>query len=115
MVWVFSFRIYGEGFRIDQMPYIGSWIKPIQERKGLYGLFPFPEKPIRARCMGFYPQPIQGRWSIRGLGLKVKGSGLKILVSPTNILECTTPVPRSFVVLLIQAFGSRVKDLGLRV
>jgi hypothetical protein len=42
---------------IDHLPYIGSWKKPIQEKKGLVWAFQFSEKPIRSCCMGFNPQP----------------------------------------------------------
>ena len=43
---------------IDHLPYIGSWKKPIQEKKGLVWAFSFLDKPTRSCCMGFYPQLI---------------------------------------------------------
>jgi hypothetical protein len=41
---------------IDHLPIVDfTWKNPIQEKKSLVWAFSFPEKPIRARCMGFYP------------------------------------------------------------
>ena len=50
---------------IDHLPYIGSWKKPMQEKKGLVWAFSSSEMPVRSCCMGLYPQSIWGRWYIR--------------------------------------------------
>jgi hypothetical protein len=50
---------------IDHLLYIGSQEKPIHEKTGLVWAFSFSEKPVQNLCMGFYPELIWSRWSIR--------------------------------------------------